>query len=88
VGAVVNYLLNYHLTFRSRSSHQVVAPRFALVAVLGAVINASLVLGLVRLGAHYLAAQVAATLFVLVAGFNANLRWTFSDRSPERNEHD
>jgi putative flippase GtrA len=77
-GALVNYLLNYHFTFRSRRAHAHAAPRFAAVAAAGIVLNTAvfaLLLG--GVGAHYLVAQVVATLVVLVFGYLANRRWTF-----------
>lgn len=78
VGALLNYVLNYHYTFRSDRTHAHAAPRFAVVAVAGIVLNTAVfALLLAVVGTHYLVAQVGATLAVLVFGYLANRRWTF-----------
>ena len=77
-GAAVNYLLNHRFTFASRESHGRALPRFAVVAAAGIALNALVLAGMLALvGPHYLVAQVAATLAVLVAGYLANRAWTF-----------
>ena len=77
-GAAVNYLLNHRFTFASRESHGRALPRFAVVAAAGIALNALVLAGMLALvGPHYLVAQVAATLAVLVAGYIANRAWTF-----------
>lgn len=78
VGAIINYALNYRFTFGSRRAHHVALPRFCAIAAAGVVLNAAVLsaaLAFVR--PHYLVAQVAATVAVLVAGFLANRKWTF-----------
>lgn len=80
VGAVINYLLNYHLLFRSRRRHVVALPRFLLIAALGALINAVVFAAMLATGVHYLLAQVIATGAVVIVTFLANRRWTFGDR--------
>lgn len=77
-GALVNYLLNYRYTFRSNASHTFTGPRFAVIAVIGLVLNSAVVFFFVRLGSHYLVGQLVATLLVLLFGFLANQFWTFS----------
>ena len=37
---LVSYSLNYHWTFKSPGTHQVMLPRFAVVAILGLSLNA------------------------------------------------
>ena len=77
-GAAINYLLNHRFTFASTESHRRALPRFAVVAVAGIAVNALVLAGMLTLvGPHYLVAQVAATLAVLVAGYLANRTWTF-----------
>jgi len=77
-GAGVNYLLNYHLTFASKASHARTLPRFAAVAAVSAALNAAGMWYLTRRWhVHYLAAQLACTLVVLVLGYVANRAWTF-----------
>jgi len=77
-GAAINYLLNHRFTFASQESHGRALPRFAAVAAGGIALNALVVAGMLALvGPHYLVAQVAATLAVLLAGYLANRAWTF-----------
>jgi putative flippase GtrA len=77
-GAVVNYWLNYRLTFRSDAAHTRAAPRFFCVAAAGMVVNATLMSVLVdRLHVYYLIAQCVSTGCVLVLGFVVNSLWSF-----------
>ena len=81
VGAVINYLLNYHVTFASRQSHLQTLPRFMTIAFAGALLNTGIMaVGNGTLGWNYLVAQVIATGCVLVFGFLANRMWTFATR--------
>jgi glycosyltransferase involved in cell wall biosynthesis len=84
LGAIVNYALNYHLTFASKASHVRTAPKFAIVALLSAALNAAGMWLLTdRFAMHYLAAQVVCTLFVLGFGFVVNRAWTFAGGSSD-----
>lgn len=77
LGAVVNYLLNYHFIFASTRPHHATLPRFVTVATMSVVINT----GAVRLGAdlgiQYLLAQAVGTAIALVVGYGLNKAWTF-----------
>lgn len=78
LAAVVNYWLNYHVTFGSCARHVVAAGRFALVAAIGLAINSAAMLVLARfLGLYYLLAQVLATCLTLAWTFSASRLWTF-----------
>lgn len=78
VGALVNYVLNRRFTFSSRSSHVAALPKFIIVAFIGAVINALVVMWLLAItNIHYLIIQLFATGTVLVWNFGANYVWTF-----------
>jgi putative flippase GtrA len=79
-GALVAYAGNRHFTFAgSPASHRQALPRFATVAVLGAMLNGAIVwLVSAALGLHYLLAQVLATLAVLALSFRLNRIWSFS----------
>lgn len=78
VGALINYILNYHFTFRSSQPHHVALSRFLLVALLGALVNTGLMYLLhQQLEMYYLLAQVLATAVVLVLNFVLNRNWTF-----------
>jgi|HigsolmetaAR205D_1030408.scaffolds.fasta_scaffold00195_10 putative flippase GtrA len=79
VGAFINYLLNYRFTFASELSHARTAPRFATIAVLGAVLNTLIMAaGTALLPVHYLVCQIIATACVLVFGYLSNRFWTFA----------
>ena len=79
-GAVINYLLNYRFTFRSRKSHQETFIRFMTVALLGLIVN-SLIMGVATRLARldYLLAQIIATGAVLATTFVTNRGWTFRE---------
>jgi dolichyl-phosphate beta-glucosyltransferase len=78
VGALANYVMNYHMTFASRQRHVETLPKFALVAVLGILVSGAGARLANRLGIHYLLAQVACTAIVLGLGFVLNRFWTFA----------
>ena len=73
----VNYLLNYHFTFRSQQQHGPTATRFLVLAVTGLGINWALMQVLVAAGWHYLVAQVCVTAVVFLWNFVGNSLWTF-----------
>lgn len=78
IAAVANYLLNYYVTFDSRTRHARAAGRFLAVALAGLLLNAVAMLMLERmLALHYLLAQVAATGLTLLWTFAASQWWAF-----------
>ena len=80
VGALINYFLNYYLTFRSQKSHSEALFKFTVVAVVGAGINSLIMYLGTEFGAmHYIVAQVIATGIVLLLTFTINKLWTFSN---------
>ncbi|VWB67976.1 hypothetical protein BPS26883_03217 [Burkholderia pseudomultivorans] len=80
-GAGVNYLLNYHVTFRAVGSHCATALRFFPVAALGIAVNGVLMWLLSYRGRWpWLAAQCMSTGVVLVTTYTANSLWTFRIR--------
>jgi putative flippase GtrA len=79
-GAVANYLLNYHLTFRSRLAHRHAAPRFATIAAIGLLLNTLLMWVQVDLlSFHYLIAQTLATGAILCFNFVLSRLWAFNE---------
>jgi putative flippase GtrA len=78
VGALVNYGLNYRVTFRSQKLHRETLAKFLVVAGIGMVFN-SLIMGLGTevLNQHYFYVQLVATGLVLVWNFFGNRVWTF-----------
>ena len=80
VGAVVNYLLNYHYTFASNRRHREAFWRFFTIAAVGFLLNGLLMALLTQqLALFYLLAQVITTLLVLVWNFLGNRVWTFRE---------
>jgi putative flippase GtrA len=80
IGAIVNYLLNYHLTFRSQSPHRRSAPRFAVVAMISLLLNTLLMaIGIKWIRLNYLVAQVFATGPVLCWNFWISRVWAFKE---------
>ena len=80
LGIVVNYILNYRYTFGSEQHHHVVIPKFLTVMVIGMFINASVMYaGINWFGFHYMLAQLAAVVVVLMLSFTANRLWAFAD---------
>jgi putative flippase GtrA len=77
LGAQVAYAGNRWFTFAHRGAMRSSWPRFQATALLGALLGMAIVGGGVRLGAHYLAAQVVATLAGLALTFALNRAWTF-----------
>ncbi len=78
LGAIANYILNYHLTFASHARHRTTFPRFVAVALLGIAVSGFGVRAATAAGASYMLAQVACTLIVLFLGYLLNRLWTFS----------
>lgn len=80
-GAIVNYILNYRLTFKSDKPHIEAFPRFISVASVGFVLNALLMYFFVEaVEMFYILAQVITMGVVLIWNFNANRVWTFSGK--------
>ena len=77
VGAQVAYAGNRWFTFAHRGAITASWPRFQLTALLGALLGMGVVALGVRLGVHYLLAQVAATGLSLLLTFAINRAWTF-----------
>jgi putative flippase GtrA len=80
LSAACNYLCNYHFTFRSGKKHVNAASKFAVVALVGLVLNTLVIAAVLKLfAAHYLWAQAWATGTVLIWTFSANSFWTFRE---------
>lgn len=78
VGAWINYILNYRYTFHSTQQHREALVRFAVVAVIGLLLNTLLMwLGVEVFAQHYLLSQLLTTGLVFVWSFLANRWWTF-----------
>ncbi|WP_211453797.1 GtrA family protein [Collimonas antrihumi] len=87
VGAVVNYGLNYRITFKSQASHLKAASRFGLIAVAGILLNTGLMHVLtIQLSLNYLLAQLLSSAAVLMLTYSANTLWTFGSKQPQQTQ--
>lgn len=77
VGAQVAYVGNRRFTFAYAGGIRGSWLRFQITALAGALQGMAVVAVAVRLGWHYLAAQVLATLCSLLLTFAINRCWTF-----------
>lgn len=94
-GAIVNYGLNYWITFQSQAGHLRTAGRFALIALAGIALNTALMHLLTGpLALNYIAAQILTSAAVLMLTYSANALWTFAaahphaDASSKLTQHD
>jgi len=78
VGAIINYGLNYRITFNSQAGIARSASRFGLISLASLGLNAVLMhLMTVRFACNYMLAQLASTALVLCFAYSANLLWSF-----------
>jgi putative flippase GtrA len=77
IGAQVAYLGNRQFTFAYRGELGASWLKFQTTAAVGALLGMLIVGITVRIGWHYLVAQVAATLTMLLLTFVINRLWTF-----------
>ena len=70
VGAVVKYVLNYFVAFRSEERHGIALPRFAAMLAVLLALN-TLVFALLNEGAglHYMVSQVLTTVLLIPPGY-------------------
>jgi putative flippase GtrA len=82
---VINYILNYRITFKSRKRHREAATKFFLVAGCALALNTALMHALADvMRLHYLLAQALTTVLVLLWNFAANHWWTFAHEGGRR----
>jgi putative flippase GtrA len=82
VGALINYVLNYHFTFQSDKRHREALTKFLIVATAGALINGGIMyVGVENTRFNYLIVQIFATVVVLMWNFIVNKLWTFTHTS-------
>ena len=85
ISAVVNYMLNYHVTFESRKAHSEAATKFMVIAALGLIVNSLIMhVGTDILRIHYIFTQLVATGSVLMWNFTGNYLWSFREKGKRR----
>jgi putative flippase GtrA len=77
IGAQVAYLGNRQFTFAYRGAFGASWLKFQTTAAFGALLGMAVVGIAVHFGWHYLAAQVVATLAILLLTFVTNRLWAF-----------
>lgn len=86
LGALVGYVLNYTVTFKSKKRHQEALSKFLTIAAIGLGLNTMIMSVLTNsLRFHYLLSQVIATSIVLLWNFIANKWWAFKENSSAGN---
>jgi putative flippase GtrA len=78
LSALMNYALNYRITFSSNRPHLVTFAKFSTIAAAGLTLNTmvmAVAIGVLRI--HYFRAQLTATALVLVWNFIGHRAWTF-----------
>lgn len=81
VSAILNYLMNAKVTFRSKQPHRSTAPRFFLTAGVGLLLNSMVLWLLVALKFHPVIAQLLTTIGVMIWNYCINGLWTFKKRA-------
>ena len=70
-GAVTNYKLNYHITFKSSKQHKEAFVKFFLVALIGLSFNSLVMVFCIEMiKLHYFISQVCATGIVLIWNYS------------------
>lgn len=77
ISAAVNYLANYYLTFKSQQQHLTTLGKFAVLVLIALWINTLVFYLIFQIGAHYLVAQIIATLVTLVINFLVHKFWIY-----------
>ena len=81
VGALINYQLNYNVTFKSNKPHYETMIKFFTIALISGVLNSYLMfIGLKLTSLNYFIIQIFATTLVLVLNFVFNKIWTFAEK--------
>ena len=79
LGAIVNYILNYHITFKSNKKHHEALLKFLIIASIGMALNILIMhIGVTAYSSHYILVQIIATAIVLLWNFILNSIWTFA----------
>ena len=85
IGALINYFLNYKVTFQSLKSHYRAMPQFFLVALSGLFLNLVIMIMATELFLmNYIVGQILATGSILLSGFIINSLWTFGRQNGNR----
>lgn len=82
VALLVSYGMNYHWTFSASGPHRVMLPRFAMVAVLGLMMNLGITYAVVDMAGYWYGyALMLVVLLVPLMTFIFSRRWVFDVKS-------
>lgn len=85
VALTLSYFANHSWTFRVVGHHAVHFPRFVIVAILGLLLNQTIMFGVVEVWEQsYRIALVIVVLVIPLASFLANRSWAFDGESSSR----
>lgn len=76
IAHALNYLMQYHLTFRANTPHTSAATRFMAVTAVTFTLNAAL-FTVLSMGLYYVLAQAVTLAVIFVVNFVLNRRFTF-----------
>ena len=77
-GALINYILNYKITFSSEKNHSEALTKFFIIAVIGAAMNTLIMqFGISHSSMNYLIIQIIATIIILFWNFVMSKFWVF-----------
>lgn len=77
--SLVNYLLNFHLTFQAKVRHKTASVKFTLMILLGLFLNTLIFyVALSHFNLPYIYAQIIATGLVLIQNFVLSKHWIFN----------
>lgn len=80
ISSIINYTMNYKITFNSNLKHRIVFPRFVVIVTFGVILNTTILkLSIDKLELHYILAQIISTTLILFWNFIANYFWSFKE---------
>lgn len=80
LGAIINYLLNYHYTFTSSKKHFMAFPQFAMLAVFNMLASFLIVQAFTAFNLHFLPGQIIATMLCVPFGFIISKKVVFNEQ--------
>lgn len=79
MGAVVNYILNYHYTFFCVKKHVWAFPQFVFLTVFSMLASTLIVQTALNFNLHYIVGQILATAICFPIGFIINKKVVFNE---------
>jgi len=77
LASVLNYLLNYYLTFGAQGKHRETFSKFIVVVALGLALNTLIFDICLRIGFHYILAQITATGITTISNYLLHKLWIY-----------